>query len=463
MASPHAVFINVSATGHMNPTLPLVKALCSQGYKVTYFVPEAMRSVVEAAGADWKPTYDMLEPPLEVLQDFGLAPDAPKEEYEFPKYVLPISAKFLPSLLAELKALEPSPSVIIYDPFLVEGLVASKVLGLPAVGMVTVPGPGTMAKPGRMVEDWEASPLVQNAHKQILDNYGCDVFQQSLLMEFYSPELNIVTTIDGIFAPPSSDLQIQRIGHLNNWRCVGPIIDLSVKRIAHARATKDAASDLPWHTIDAEARAGKRVLYISMGTVANSFFYEKILGDQGRENGTQDLTGKAFLQHVFSRMFEALGQDQEVVVIMATGPNSDVLSGLPATPPNFILRETIPQLEVLSKCHGFITHGGANSMHEALGFGVPMVVVPVFGDQPTNGDSVARSGAGFSFRRPLESLTAEALRTAVATILDPEKSNSYRAAAQDLMRRAKEAGGAVAAAKAINSLVAEKAAKQGGA
>lgn len=76
---------------------------------------------------------------------------------------------------------------------------------------------------------------------------------------------------------------------------------------------------------------------------------------------------------------------------------------------------------------------------------------------------MARSGAGFSFRRPLESLTAEALRTAVATILDPEKSNSYRAAAQDLMRRAKEAGGAVAAAKAINSLVAEKAAKQGGA
>jgi len=193
------------------------------------------------------------------------------------------------------------------------------------------------------------------------------------------------------------------------------------------------------------------------------FFYDKVLGDQGRENGTQDLTGKAFLQHVFSRMFEALGQDQEVVVIMATGPNSDVLSGLPATPQNFILRETIPQLEVLSKCHGFITHGGANSMHEALGFGVPMVVVPVFGDQPTNGDSVARSGAGFSFRRPLESLTAEALRTAVATILDPEKSNSYRAAAQDLMRRAKEAGGAVAAAKAINSLVAEKAAKQGGA
>jgi len=405
----------------------------------------------------------VLEPQLEVLQDFGLAPDAPEEEYAFPVCMLPMAAHFLPSLLAELKALEPSPSVIIYDPFLAEGLVASKVLGLPAVCMVTVPGPGTMAKPRHMVEDWEASPLVQKAHKQILDSYGCDVFQESSLLEFYSPQLNIVTTIDGIFAPPSSDLQIQRIGHLNNWRCVGPIIDLSVKRVAHAKATKNAASELPWHTIDAEAKAGKRVLYISMGTVANSFFFDKALGDQGRENGTQDLTGKAFLQHVFTRMFEALGQDQEVVVIMATGPNSDVLSGLPATPENFILRETIPQLEVLSKCHGFITHGGANSMHEALGFGVPMVVVPVFGDQPTNADSVARSGVGFSFRRPLESLTAEALKTAVAAILDPDESNGYRAAAQDMMRRAKEAGGAVAAANVINSLVAEKAAKQGGA
>mmetsp|Transcript_144977 Transcript_144977/g.403828 ORF Transcript_144977/g.403828 Transcript_144977/m.403828 type:complete len:153 (-) Transcript_144977:169-627(-) len=152
-----------------------------------------------------------------------------------------------------------------------------------------------------------------------------------------------------------------------------------------------------------------------------------------------------------------------MVVIMATGPNSDVLSGLSATPENFILRETMPQLEVLSKCHGFITHGGANSMHEAMGFGVPMVVVPVFGDQPTNADSVARCGAGFSFRRPLESLTTEAVKTAVAAILDPDESNSYRAAAQDMMRHAKEAGGAVAAARVISSLIAEKAAKQGSA
>lgn len=33
--------------------------------------------------------------------------------------------------------------------------------------------------------------------------------------------------------------------------------------------------------------------------------------------------------------------------------------------------------EVLKRCHAFVTHGGNNSVHEALTFAVPMVVVPM--------------------------------------------------------------------------------------
>merc|ERR1711971_1441676 len=124
----HAVFINIAATGHVNPTLPLVKELHNQGVQVTYFMPsENMRCVVESAGAAWRPIPDVIALPEELKEEFGVAPDASPESYVFPLCVLPLAAKYLPSLIDELKALEPRPLAIVYDPFLPQALVAARV------------------------------------------------------------------------------------------------------------------------------------------------------------------------------------------------------------------------------------------------------------------------------------------------------------------------------------------------
>merc|ERR1712050_124437 len=97
----------------------------------------------------------------------------------------------------------------------------------------------------------------------------------------------------------------------------------------------------------------------------------------GENNGLAECTGKEITQHVFRTCFEALAGIEKVLVIMAVGPQEDALEGLPMAPANFILRDSVPQLEVLSLCHAFVTHGGANSVHEASNFGVPLVVVPL--------------------------------------------------------------------------------------
>jgi len=102
-------------------------------------------------------------------------------------------------------------------------------------------------------------------------------------------------------------------------------------------------------------------------------------------------------------------------------------------------------------------------MHEALGFGVPMIVVPVFGDQPINADTVARLGAGFDFTRPLETLNTEVLNEAVTAILNPEAGNTYRAAAEVTMHQMKQAGGVQAAADYVAQVVIESAAQLAGA
>ena len=49
-------------------------------------------------------------------------------------------------------SMHPTLGVIVYDPFLPHALVAARHLHLPAVCLVTHPGPGTMPHPPQLVE-----------------------------------------------------------------------------------------------------------------------------------------------------------------------------------------------------------------------------------------------------------------------------------------------------------------------
>lgn len=223
--------------------------------------------------------------------------------------------------------------------------------------------------------------------------------------------------------------------------------DSKVKRLANAKV-KASGEGFPMKDIQVLCSTGRRLIYISMGTVATAEFWNAPFGKVAAENGLEDCTGKRLIQHVYHCCIEALGEDDDFVVVMSLGPHSDALEGLPALPSNFIVRQAVPQLEVLQQCTAFLTHGGANSVHEALSFGVPMVVVPCFGDQPLNADSVVGQGAGLGFRHPLDSVSVEALHSAFQR-LAATRDNSFRVAARQLAAKIKEAGGVDAAAEAV--------------
>lgn len=260
-----------------------------------------------------------------------------------------------------------------------------------------MPGPGVLAKPTAVTDAWELHPVVDGPRAAMRAEYGFDVLAHGLLTEHYSPHLNLVTTIEPLFVPARSERQCERFAGFP-FRCIGVFADDTVKRITHSRAGPDCvAASLPAERINAARRIGSRVLYVSMGTVANSRFWHRQFGPLGGTNELTHCTGKQLVQHIFRTCFEALGGDEGILVIMAVGPQDDALDGLPPTPPNFELQPTLPQVEVLTKCDAFITHGGANSMHEALAYGVPLVVVPIFGDQPANAETVERCGTGVSF------------------------------------------------------------------
>merc|ERR1712194_289951 len=100
-------------------------------------------------------------------------------------------------------------------------------------------------------------------------------------------------------------------------------------------------------------------------------------------------------------------------------------------------------------------HGGANSMHEALSLRVPMMAVPVFGDQPLNADAIAACGAGIAFRNPLKSVTPVAFRAAIDDLTfetgqaDGSSENKFRGAVAAVAEKLSAAGGVTVAVDAI--------------
>ena len=63
-------------------------------------------------------------------------------------------------------------------------------------------------------------------------------------------------------------------------------------------------------------------------------------------------------------------------------------------PSNIHIYDFVPQLEVLKMTDVFVTHGGMNSVSEALSLGTPMVVIPLVSDQPVNARCVEKPGVG---------------------------------------------------------------------
>ncbi|MEU8972018.1 glycosyltransferase [Streptomyces monashensis] len=66
------------------------------------------------------------------------------------------------------------------------------------------------------------------------------------------------------------------------------------------------------------------------------------------------------------------------------------------------LVDRVPQPMLLRCAQLLVTHGGYNSIREAVGAGVPMAVLPGFGDQPANADRVEELGLGRRIPSPDE-------------------------------------------------------------
>lgn len=211
-APTHVVFLQGSTQGHINPTIPLVAALRERGCQVTYFADAHVQGDAVHEGT---PLGKAVLATGATLRPYAIDPLLKKD----PRFsgVMYENWQKLPGLLEDLRALQPAPSIILYDPFAGSFAAAARIIGVPYIGLVPHCGPGFM-------DVAETDKAIADAHgvrEWLTAEHGLDLMELGLPpLSWYAPKLNLVLTCEELFAPLSTDEQ-RRIFSDGCFRCVG--------------------------------------------------------------------------------------------------------------------------------------------------------------------------------------------------------------------------------------------------
>ncbi|MBU8895658.1 glycosyltransferase [Corallococcus sp. M34] len=110
----------------------------------------------------------------------------------------------------------------------------------------------------------------------------------------------------------------------------------------------------------------------------------------------------------------------------------------------------VPQRQLLRRTSVFISHGGANSVMEAMTAGVPLLLLPVCNDQPVQAHFLEKAGAGRALSP--SRMTVQECRAALSQLMAPESAIRSKVSAISAAYNARD--GAREAAERIAGLVA---------
>jgi MGT family glycosyltransferase len=144
---------------------------------------------------------------------------------------------------------------------------------------------------------------------------------------------------------------------------------------------------------------------------------------------------------VLGRVADALRQ-LGVRAAIATGSASP--DDLGVVPPNWLVRGFLPQVTLLRSAAATVTHGGNNSVTEALTFGVPLVVLPFSTDQFAGAAAIEENGYGVALAP--NTATVSELAGAIEQVL-----RMPRASLDALSESLRYAPGALRARSAVTS------------
>jgi MGT family glycosyltransferase len=304
-------------------------------------------------------------------------------------YIVPHAKVTLPGVERAVAAFRPD--VIAVDQHAVAGAIAAHRAGLPWASMA----PTTM----ELTRPYRALPKVEAwIHQRMAAMWSAAGMPGDPPHDLrFSPHLLVAFTGSALTGP---------LEWPDNAVLVGP-----------ALAPRPADTGFPWDWLD----PARRHVLVTVGTLS------------------MDLA-----RDFYARVVEALRPLRESVQAIVVAPD-DTVREQPAR--DVLVRSRVPVLELMPHLDAVVTHGGLNTVCEALAHGVPLVVAPIKGDQPINAAQVVAAGAGRRVR--FASVRPEPLREDLLAVLDDP---SYRAAARRVGESFAAAGGAAAAARHLEKV-----------
>ncbi|PZF71450.1 macrolide family glycosyltransferase [Taibaiella soli] len=384
------LFLGVPSHGHTNPTIGLVAELVKRGEEVVYFSSEQFKDKIEATGAVYKPY-------IIDLDLFKMGPQGEEDEDSDPFLTILQSTDLVINDILEQTQGYQFDYIIhsVSSPF---ARIMAQMLQVPTVSSLAVySGLQGFLETDENDEQMK-HPLAQRmmraygkVSKEIEEKYSVQMPDDVMQLMFNKGDLNLVYTSD-YFLPDEDRKFLYKIFG-DTVKFVGPPVFDRKENL-----------DFPF-----EKLAGKKVIYVSLGTVFGNF-----------NRGLYD---------IFFRSFA----DMDAVVVM-TAYGVDISQF--TIPDNFIVRNYVPQSAILRYANAAVTHAGMNSMSDLIYNEVPFVSLPLGADQPEMTRRAEELGATIAL--DANTITPELLRSAVEKVMNEDR---YRESIHKISESFKNAGG----------------------
>ena len=385
------VFFSIPAYGHTNPTLPLVEELVKRGEEVIYYSTNEFKEKILATGAEYR---------AYVFSGHDYDSHHSGKNLSFLYYLMiKITVDQLDVLLDAIQDLKPD--YIIHDAICAWGRYVAAVCKIPAISSITTFAlyeKGISIK--KVLQFFKDSGLqgvknilsARKMQRALFKKYG--VQPRSFVETMMNEEgLNIVYTSEA-FQPNEQLFDKQQ------YAFIGPSI---TERKNDVDKTNYASLSHP-------------LVYLSMGTIWNGIIR-------------------------IDEIIHALASCGYSVVVSGIDTDTDNPYGK-----NVILRKYVNQIEVLKHCDVFITHGGMNSVSEALYWGVPLCIHPFQTEQAIVADRVVELGCGLK----IDGFDPHTVLEMVSVL---QQDNTYKANCEIIASSFRQAGGVKAGVDRILAYV----------
>jgi MGT family glycosyltransferase len=390
------LFVVPPLTGHVNPTVPLGSELAERGHAVAWAGHTDVVAGLLPPSATFLPVAEAVPPEVAEAVAFHtskLTRGPAGFMASWQEFVLPVARQMVPGIHAAIDAF--GPDVLVVDQQALAGAAVAELRGLPWATSATTSA--ELIDPLAVVPkmgDWLRDRL-----RELLVDAGLDGDRAASFDPRFSPHLVLALTTAELVGPAD--------GFPDHYALVGPLI-----------GDRPDDTPFPWDWLD-DAPEMPLVL-VTLGT----------LNWRGGER-------------FYAAAAEAVQAMDARAVFVAP---RDLL---PDPPPGVLVAPRVPQLALLPHVDAVVSHGGHNTVCEALANGLPLVIAPIRDDQPVIADQVAWAGAGV--RVKFGRITSAALQTALESVLTEP---GYRAAAERVRASFASAGGAPMAADRLESLLA---------